>query len=143
MSTATDYGNQYAFHYVLEVDGKDVGVWYGDAIEWGVETSTVTDPQFGEEPNGGRQTSAEVSLNRPYRRSGRPTFGSDGRTLQFLRDRGGRAKVVLKQYELDDDGIRQSPPLGVHPGTLGPCTGPEASDGNDNATIECTVQVKR
>jgi hypothetical protein len=143
MAIATDYVNEYGSHYVLEVQGNDLGVWFGDAIEWPVETSTVVDPQFGEEPNGGRQTTAEVTLNRPSRRSGRPTFGSDARTLQYLRSIGGRARCVVKHYELDDDGIRQSPPLGVHAGTVGPCTGPGASDSSDGGTIEVTLQVKR
>lgn len=140
---STDYGNEYAYEYVLESEGIDLGSWYGDGIEWGVELSTVDDPQFGNEPNGGKQTVAEVQLTRPMRRSGRPTFASDAATLQWLVEHGGKRKIVLKQYEKDDDGIRQSPPLGVHPGTLGGCVGPNAGASESASELQLTVMVKR
>lgn len=147
MSTqfATDYANEYAYVFTLEVEGiGNCGDFDGDGIEWGVESNVVNDPQFGEEANGGRQTTAEAEISRPMRRSGRPTLGNDSRFYQEFLRLGGRARVTLKQFEKDDFDVKVFPPLGVYQGVLGPTTGPSGSaEGTDPGRLSVTVRVKR
>lgn len=134
---ATDYVNQNALRHQVWVNGVNTGFWNAKDLEFGSESSEVSDPEYGVTPNGGRQTGDDLELTRPWRR------GRERGVYQLLKPQRGRASVLIAVHELDDYGVPTTPdPLDTMAGVLSAVTKPEGSaDGDDAAELSITVQV--
>lgn len=133
-----DFLRQDRWRGELIVNGTSFGYWDRDEINWGSETSDVIDPEFGAQPNGGRQTADTFGISRPWQpQRDRPVY----QTLKPLRGRN-RAQFVI--HELDPSGQPfSSQPLETLDAILTEIKIPEASaGGSDTSVISATLQVR-
>ncbi|EHN09423.1 hypothetical protein PAI11_37570 [Patulibacter medicamentivorans] len=121
----------------LVVEGKSFGFFDCDELEWGVDASSVDDPEYGNVPTGGIPTGGDVEMNRPW------FSARDTPAYHELVPQRGIAKVVINVHEVD--GARQpvsSTPLDVLTGILGAVTKPAGGRGSsETARFKVGVQV--
>jgi len=77
---------------------ESYGFWNRSELTFGSDNSTVTDPEDGTVPIGGKQTAEPVTLTRPFKSS------RDLPVYTKLKPRRGRTTASLPIWLLDDFG---------------------------------------
>lgn len=117
---------------------ESYGYWNRSELTFGSDNTTVTDPEDGTVPIGGKQTAESVTLTRPFKRSRDPAV------YKALKPRRGRTEVKLPIWMLDDFGVPETAtPIDTAIGTLTEIKLPEGeAGGGDGSQITVTLELR-
>jgi len=117
---------------------KGYGYWNRGELTLGSDGQTITDPEDGIVPIGGKQTAENLAISRPYKRT------RDRQVFAELSPLRGRAPGHFYVWELDDFGTpTTSAPLATLEVVLAQIVLPEGdADSSDPSVIAGELQVR-